>query len=118
VHGFAAALAIQREIGDRHYEAGCLTSLGVVLLAGGLHAEARDTLALADPILREIEAHHELARMLCVRAELEQATGDAPAAHAALAEAEAIVAASSGEPGNELQRALARARRALAGVSA
>jgi hypothetical protein len=83
-----------------------------------LHAEARDALALAEPILRDIAAHHELARMYCVRAELEQALGDAAAARAALAEAEAVIAGSSGQPGNELERALARARRALAVVSA
>jgi predicted ATPase len=113
--GYEAALAIHREVGDRHYEGAALTSLAAVLLARGSHAEAREALALAEPILREIAADHELGRMLCVRAELEQARGDAAAARAALAEAEALVAASNGRPGNEIERALARARRVLAG---
>ena len=64
----------------------------------------------AEPILREIGARLELARLLCVRAELEQSSGNAESARAALEEAEAFAAELETRATSELGRALARAR--------
>ncbi len=113
--GYEAALALHREVGHVHNEAAALTSLAGLLVARGAHDRARELLASAESILRGIGAPGELARALCVRAELEQESGSAGAARAALAEAEALVAGRSAQPHSELARALARARRALAG---
>jgi predicted ATPase/serine/threonine protein kinase len=107
---FETAIAIHREIGDRHYEGADLAGLAGLLLGLKLHAEARAALAAAEPILREVEARRELARMLCLRAELERVEGNASAADSAIAEAESLAAELGTPPDSDLGRALARVR--------
>ncbi len=113
---FEAALTIAREFGDRHFEGAFLGYLGALELRLGNREQSRDAFARGEPMLREVGDRIELGKLLCSRGELELALGDLGAASAALAEAEALAAATQALSDCELSREIARLRQALGQV--
>lgn len=107
------ACAIFGEIGNARHEGIVLGHLATVLLEDGRTTEARAHLLRAETLLQAPAYRSELAALLCIRAELEWRSGEAPAARATLERAEGMVG-STAPPEPELERCLARVRRTLA----
>lgn len=85
-----------------------LCSLAEVWFVMGRPAAAREACDEAEPLLRSTGLGVDLARLLCLRSELDRAGGHTAAADAALGEASALAVGAA--PTTELGRALARAR--------
>jgi predicted ATPase/tetratricopeptide (TPR) repeat protein len=110
---YEAALAMNRESGDRSSEAITLGGLAVLHRRQGRMAEAREILLQGESLLRQGSDLVELAKILCIRVELEQECGNSELAHRLLAEAEQLGARIGAGPASELSRMLAEMRAAL-----
>ena len=67
-------------------------------------------------MLREVGDPIELAKVLCIRAELEQGTGNVTAARAGLHEAQQLAERAGAGPESDLGRLLANARQAISPI--
>jgi hypothetical protein len=68
---------------------------------------------MGERLLRQADAPLELGQLLCIRAELEQDSGDAAAAVATLREAEDLADRIRSGPDSQLGRMIAKLRRTL-----
>jgi tetratricopeptide (TPR) repeat protein len=109
---FEAALAIHREAANRRFEGIELGRLAGLFRRQGRTVEAWDALAAAEPILRQVD-RLELAKLLCLRGQLESDAENSAGARAALGEAEAHAIQSGLGPESELGRMLAQLRQRL-----
>ena len=107
---FEAALAVARELGDQRSEGQFLGYLGLLYARQSRADEARACLTVGDALLRAVSDRLSLAVLLCGRAETEFLAGDADAAKAAFAEADAINADLRVGPKSELGISIARVR--------
>ena len=108
-----AALAIHRVFGTREMEAIALGYLGRLLRREGKFQEAREALTAGEMILRQMQCVYELAKLLCLRGELEVESGDHASAHATLHEAEGIGRQVGSGVDSELGRMLEHFRQVL-----
>jgi tetratricopeptide (TPR) repeat protein len=88
-------------------------TLALIRAESGALDEARTLFEKGDSQLRGVDAF-ELAKLLCVRAQVEQLAGDTGAASAALAEAETIAEEIRAGADSDLSQELTKARTALA----
>lgn len=108
------ALEIHRAGGNRRSE-GALLGLRAGLLAQrGQFVEAREALRTGEALLREARDQVGHASLLCAWVRTELAAGERPAAHAALAAAQALADEAGAGADSELGRELAALRSALA----
>jgi predicted ATPase/class 3 adenylate cyclase len=107
---FEAALEIARATNDRRNEGTTLGSLADLLASQGKLDEALERLRSGEVLLRDIGDQMELGKLLCIRGRADLVAGRAVDARAALAEANALAAATGAGPESELQREIARLR--------
>jgi predicted ATPase/predicted negative regulator of RcsB-dependent stress response len=105
-----AALAIAREVGDRHLEAVILTNLGDLQRTQGRLPDAREILDQAAVILRAVDDPSDLAKLICILAEVLLDLGDQAGAAAAFHEAELLAARVGSGPESALERTVAELR--------
>jgi tetratricopeptide (TPR) repeat protein len=105
---FEQALAILRLAPNRRVEAHALGGLAALAVHQGRTADAAGRLDEAEATLRELDDRPLLAELLCIRGLVELARAERTAAHAALAEAEAIAAATHADAGSGLRRRIER----------
>ncbi len=113
---YRSALAFHREADDRRAEGVTLAYQASLFHEQGSIDSARDVLGLGEKLLRELNAHLDLAQLLCVRAEVEHASGATPTALLALNEAEELASRLESGPDSELGRMLTRARALLSAI--
>ena len=111
---YELALAIHREGGNRRFEGIILGRLARLFYDQGRTEEAGDTLEKSEAILRQVDDRLELARLLCLRGEMELKRENVARAHAVLREVQAFVIQSGLGPDSEVGRKLAKVRQALA----
>ena len=107
---FDGALAIARELGLRQLEGAVLGELGRLHLEQDRVDEARSCVDEGERVLREVGMPNFLGLVLCVRARAERTLGDRAAAHATLAEVEALTETIGAGAESALGRKLAEAR--------
>ena len=105
-----AALTIAREVGDRHLEAVILTNLGHLQHKQGQLLDAREILDQAAAILRAVDDPSDLAKLICILAEVLLDMGDQAGAAAAFREAEVLAARVGSGPESALERTVAELR--------
>jgi predicted ATPase/class 3 adenylate cyclase/Tfp pilus assembly protein PilF len=111
---FEAAVRIARALGDPRFEGQFLGYLGLMHARQGAHAEARRCLDAGEVLLRAASDQFALGVLLTGRAEAHHVAGDALAAAASLASAEAIALDVGAGSASELGLALVRARKLVA----
>jgi tetratricopeptide (TPR) repeat protein len=107
------ALAIHREVGNRASEGVVLGGLGSLHREQGRMEEARTAFDAGEARLRAVKDAGQLGGLLCGRARLEHAEGQAEAAQAGLEEAEALAVQLGAGEESELGREIAETRAAL-----
>lgn len=112
------ALAVAREVGDKHIEGETLGDLGLFYAKLNEPDQARSHLEAGCSILREIGSLDDLAKLLCSRGEYECRLNDLAAAGAALAEAESIAAAIETAPNSDLTRSISDLRASIGSTEA
>ena len=108
-----AALKLQREYRNPLYEGVSLSALGGLYTRQGRLAEAQAAFDEGEALLRQVDNPIELAGLLCGRARLARALGDAAAAEGCIAQAEAIATRTGVKPGSSLAEELAVLRRGV-----
>ena len=107
------ALAIFRDIRNRRFEAGVLGNVGDVMIDRRRPDAALDLVAQGERIFREIDDPLSLGQILTTKGRALAALGDAAAAIAVLAEAEAIATRLGAKADSELRRRVSSLRDAL-----
>ncbi|MFN8547164.1 MAG: tetratricopeptide repeat protein [Candidatus Eisenbacteria bacterium] len=107
---FETALAIARDTHDRLLEGMTLYRVGALRCLEGRTEEARSALWESEAILRTLGELFELARMLCVRADLELARGDRTSAATFFDEAVLLANRTGSGPLTEIGRMVATLR--------
>ena len=97
-----------RAVGDQRFEGSLLTSIAQLHLLKARFAESREALAQAESLLRQVGDRLELAKLLCVRGQLELGAGDVAAAHEALRAAGALAAECGAGPDSDAGRDIAK----------
>ena len=110
---FEAALHISQALGDPRYEGQFLGYLGLLQARQGGQAEARRCFDTGEALLRSACDPYALGVLLTSRAEAQHLAGEAQAATASLAAADAIAAEVGAGPASELGLALARVRKLI-----
>jgi predicted ATPase/Tfp pilus assembly protein PilF len=110
---YESALAIHRAVNDRRAEGSTLARMASLLRREGSHDAAREAVVMGERLLRQADAPLELGQLLCIRAELEQDSGDAAAAVATLREAEDLADRIRSGPDSQLGRMIAKLRQTL-----
>jgi len=101
---YELALDDARQGGYRRLEGVVLGGLGALLVKEGKLAEGLASLRAGEGLLREVDDREELAKLLCIRGEIEVAAGARDSAIAALEEATAIAQALRATSDSELGR--------------
>ena len=109
---FDEALSIHREVGNRRFEGGVLGQIGELMIDRHRFQAALEPIEKGEHLLRQIDDPLSLAIVLCARGRALASLGDAGAARAVLAEAEAIATRLGATPGSALQRKVDRLREA------
>ena len=108
---FGDAVGIARDLRDKRSEGQFLNCLGLLHARQGRTTDARLCLAQGAEALFAVGDRVSLGILMCGRAEAEHLAGDATAASAALAQAEALATDLSGiQPESEFGQALQRIR--------
>jgi serine/threonine protein kinase/tetratricopeptide (TPR) repeat protein len=112
---FEEALAISREVGDRRNEGLFLGKLGNLHSGQGRMEEARRCFDDGLAVLRAIGDRLNLGETLCFFGHHEYRQANLPAAHSALAEADAIAESLGVTPDSQLAHRVAQLRQILGG---
>lgn len=110
---YAKSEALADACGDRRLLGWVHAGRGRLHLRRGAHARAAASLQQAEGLLRSVSGRVGLAKMLCSRAELDDATGERARAERALGEAREIAEALDVGERSELRRFLREASDAL-----
>jgi len=110
-----ASLVVVREVGLRRIEGAVLGNYAFLLLEQGHTEGARAAVSEGESILRQTGDGSELCKLLCTRAEIEHAAGDAAAARDTLSEIETRVMDLGPRLGPDLERSLSKLRATLSG---
>ncbi|MEO8921533.1 MAG: tetratricopeptide repeat protein [Caldimonas sp.] len=104
------ALSIHREVTDQRSEGIVLGYLGDLRAQQGQIGEAREAMASAEALLREVGDALELAKIRCMRGRVEFDAGDHDLAAAALADAERLARETGADSASALYREIASLR--------
>jgi tetratricopeptide (TPR) repeat protein len=110
---YESAIVIHRAMNDRRSEGDTLSHMAGLLRRQGSIPAARDALAKAESLLREVDAQVELGQLLCTRAEIEHGEGKIAQALATFREAEDLARRLGSGPDSELSRRIDELRGAI-----